>query len=137
MLRRRTLLAASFPALASVGCSKVIEVIVSWNGAIPTFQFRDPSALFGIAHKVAISSFFVSPLPDGSTRPDYMSSVWAFEAAPGSSRELSEVVYARCPVGFTETKPATDLRFLRQYAAVALGSGSAGQVLFLVPGNAA
>ena len=47
MLRRRTLLAASLPALASLGCSKVIEVIVSWNGAIPTFQFRDPGALFG------------------------------------------------------------------------------------------
>jgi hypothetical protein len=137
MLRRRTLLVASVPVFSSAACTWSIEILVSWSNAVPTFQFKDPSALLRIARPVAVNWFAVSPIPEGSTSPDYANPVWSFELRPGDSSKLTEVIYAHCPAGFSERRPATALRPGQQYAATASGPGSIGETRFSVPSSAA
>ena len=134
MTSRRTFLV--IPVVALAACSRTLEILVFWSEALTTFQLRDSGGGLPITESVSINSFFVFPQAADSTRPDYDRPVWAFGLRPGDARELTDIVYGRCPVGFTEIAHASSLRAGGQYAAVAVGPGCAGELRFLVPTNA-
>jgi hypothetical protein len=134
---RRSVLVVGASVVVSPGCSWTVEVIVSWNDAVPTFTFKDPTILLHVTHTVAVQYFGVYDLQDGSARPDYKNPVWAFERAVGEPRKLAEVIYGRCPSSYTETKAAMPLLSSHIYGATVHGPGFTGGASFSIPNSAA
>lgn|ERR1700723_739540 len=112
------------------GLSGKFEIKVLQQGHnSPLFEFGSRN-LLSSREGVEINNFVVVTR-NQSGNWDYASPVWAFGLAPGSSKPLSEVVYAHVPDGFNETTKASELVPGVHYMAVGLSPGMGGSAEFI------